>query len=159
MSTFTCQDETSLQAPVVIDIGVTRCLYNDIRCVVFVTHECTKWEHLDMETDPTDGNKTTFFRLLFLHGISVPSQIIFQPLVDAIFVNDAKVSQSIIGEIEYLELTIMCPHEVVCHDGDETLVVLAQAIQDVLLRYLIEIVCLVHHHIYWFHFLFTLSIR
>ena len=126
---------------------------------MFVTHECAKWEHLDMETDLTSVNKTTSFRLLFLHGISVPSQIILQPLVDMILVNDAKVSQSIIGgEIEYLEFSGMCPYEIVYHDGDETLGIIVHAIQDVLLRYLIELTRLIHHQVDRFHFFFALSI-
>ena len=77
-----------------------------------------------------------------------------------ILVNDAKVSQSIIGgEIEYLEFSGMCPHEIVYLDGDETLGIIVHAIQDVLLRYLIELTRLIHHQVDRFHFLFALTIR
>ena len=77
-----------------------------------------------------------------------------------ILVNDVKVSQSIIGgEIEYLEFSGMCPYEVVCHDGDETMRIIAHPIQDVLLRYLIELTRLIHHQVDRFHFLFALTIR
>ena len=121
VSTFTRQNKTPLQAPIVIDIDINYRASKDQRCMVFVTHECAKWEHLNMHTDPTTVNIITSFRLLFLHSISVPLQIILQPLVDMIIADDAEMSQSIIGEIEYLEFPSMCPHEVVCHDNDETL--------------------------------------
>ena len=74
-----------------------------------------------METDPSIISKTTSLSLLFFHSISVPLQVVLQPIIDAILVNDTKVSQTIIGEIEYLEFPILCPHEVACHEGDETL--------------------------------------
>ena len=150
---FTCQNETSLQAPVVLDIGVYHHIPKDGRCVMFVTHECPKWKHLDMETDPTSVNKITSFRFLFLHGISLPLQVIFQPFIDAILVNDTKVAQSIIGKFENLEFPGMCPHEVVCHDCDETLRIITQTIQDELLCYLNELFPLIKHLVQWFHFL------
>ena len=98
VSAFTGQNEIPLQASVVIDIRVDNCASKGQRCMMFVTHECAKREHLDVETDLTTVHKTTSFRLLLFHGIFVPSQIILQPLVDAILVNDAKVSQLIIGK-------------------------------------------------------------
>ena len=112
-----------------------------------------------METDPADVDKTAALCLLFFHGISVPFQVVLDPLVDAILVDDAEVSQSIIGEIENLGFSIMCQHEVVCHDGDEALAVLTHAIQDVLLRNLIELVCLIEYEIDRFHFLIALLTR
>ena len=102
MSTFTCQNETSLQAPVVIDIGIDNWLTKDGRCGVFVSNKCEKWEHLDMETDPSIVGITTSLRFLFFHGISVPLQTPINPIIDVILVDDMKVAQSIIGEIEYL---------------------------------------------------------
>ena len=75
--------------------------------MMFVTHESAKWEHLDIEADLTTVHKTTSFYLFLFHCIFVPLQIILQPLVDTILVNDTKVSQLIIGEIEYLEFTGM----------------------------------------------------
>ena len=77
-----------------------------------------------MEADPTSVYKTTSLCLLFLYGISVPLQVLLDPLIDAISTNDAEVPQSIICEVEDLGVSIMCPHEVVCHDGDETLIVI-----------------------------------
>ena len=47
----------------------------------------------------------------------------------------------------------MCPHEVVCHGGEETLRIIMYAIQDVILRYLNELTSLINHQIQWFHFL------
>ena len=72
--------------------------------------------------------------------------------------DDTKVTLSIISEIEYLEFPILCPHAVVCHDGDETLLIITHAIQDVLLRFLIELTTLINHQIQWFHFFFILPI-
>ena len=92
-----------------------------------------------METNPSIVDITTSLGFLFFHTIAIPLQIPIKPIFDAILVNDTKVSQSIICEIEYLELPNMCPHEVVCHDGDETLVVLTHTIQDVLLCHFIEL--------------------
>ena len=74
-----------------------------------------------MEADPTTVNKTASFSLLLLHTISVPLQVVLQPIIDVILVNDTKVSQSIIDEIENLEFPILCPHEIVCHDCNEAL--------------------------------------
>ena len=90
-------------------------------CGMLVSYECPKREHLDMETDPSIVDKTTSLDFLFFHGISVPLQIPIYPIIDMILVNDTKVAQSIIGEIEDLEFPILCPHEVVCPDSDETL--------------------------------------
>ena len=104
-------------------------------------------------------DKTASLCLLFFHGISVPFQVVLDPLIDAILVDDAEVSQSIIGEIENLGFPGMCPHEVVRHDCDETLVILTHAIQDVLLCDLIELVCLIEYEIDRFHFFIALSIR
>ena len=98
-----------------------------------------------MEADPPTVNKTASFRLLFLHGVSVPSQIILQPIVDTILMNDAKMSQSIIGEIEYFGFPIICLHEIVCYDGDETMKIIVHAIQDLLLRYLIELTAFIEY--------------
>ena len=39
VSAFTCQDETPLQASVVIDIGISHHESKDQRCVVFVTYK------------------------------------------------------------------------------------------------------------------------
>ena len=112
-----------------------------------------------MEADPTSVDKITSFSFLFLHGIPVPPQIILQPIIDVILVNDTKMTQSIIGEIEYLEFTILCPHEIVFHDGDETLRIIMQAIQDVFLRYFIELFTFIEYEVDWFHFLLTIPIR
>ena len=119
VSAFTCQNEISLQTTVVIDIGGDHSASKDQRCMMFLTHECTKWEHFDMETDPITVHKSTSFDLLFLHGISVPFQIIFQPLVVAFSAYNMTVSQSIIGVIEDLGFSGMCPHEIVCYDNDK----------------------------------------
>ena len=127
-------------------------------CGMFVSHECPKNEHLDMETDPSIVDKTTSLDFLFFHGISVPLQIPIYPIIDVIVVDDTKVAQSIIGEIEDLEFPILCPHEVVCHDVDETLRIIMHAIQVVILHHLIELTSLIHHQVQWFHFLFVLSI-
>ena len=87
-----------------------------------------------METDPSIIDITTSIGFLFFHGISVPLQIPIKLIIDVIVVDDTKVSQSIIGEIENLEFPILCPHEVVCHDSDETLGIIRHAIQDVILH-------------------------
>ena len=121
VSTFTCQNETLLQALIVIDIGIDNWLSKDWMCGMFVSHECPKREHLDMETDPSIVDKTTSLDFLFFHSISVPLQTPIYPIIDMILVNDTKVTQSIIGKIKYLWFPILCPHEVVCHDVDETL--------------------------------------
>ena len=107
----------------------------------------------------TQRIQTASLCLLFLHIISVPLQIVLDPLIDAILVNDAKISQSIISEVENLGISVMFPHEVVCHDGDEALIVLAHAIEDVLLQDFIELVCLIEYEVDRFHFLIALSIR
>ena len=52
-----------------------------------------------METDPTSVYEIASFSLLLLHGISLPLQVVLQPIIDVILVNEAKVSQTIIGEI------------------------------------------------------------
>ena len=72
-----------------------------------------------MEFDPSIVNISTFLGLLFFHDISVPFQIPIYPIIDAILVNDTKMSQSIIGKIEYLGFPILCPHEVECHYGEK----------------------------------------
>ena len=115
--------------------------------VVFVSNECTKWKHIDMETNPSIVDITTSLYFLFFHGISVPLQVIFQPPVDAISVHDAKVSKSIIGEIENLEFAILCLHEVICHDCDEALRIIMHSIQDILLRHFIEFNSLINHQV------------
>ena len=112
-----------------------------------------------MKADPSSVYKTASLYLLFFHGISVPLSIVLDPLIDAFSSNDAKVSQSIIGEVEDLGISVMCQHEVVCHDGDEALAVLAHPFEDVLLRYLIELVCLIEYEVDGFHFLITLLTR
>ena len=56
-----------------------------------------------MEFDQSIVNISTSLGLLFFHTISIPLQVIIQPTIDVIFVNDTKVTQSIIGEIEYIE--------------------------------------------------------
>ena len=53
----------------------------------------------------------------------------------------------------------MCQHEVVCHDGDETLIVFTHTIDDELLQDLIELVCLIEYEVDRFYFLIALSIR
>ena len=123
-----------------------------------VAHECTEREHLDVEADPTMVHEATALCLLFLYGISVPFQVLLDPFIDVFSANDAKVSQSIIGEIEDLGISGMCPHEVVCHDGDEALVVLAHTFDNEVLHYLIELVCLIEYEIDRFYFLIALSI-
>ena len=111
-----------------------------------------------MEADPPMVYESTALCLLFFHSISVPFQVVLDLLIDAISANDAKVSQSIIGEVENIGFSGMCPHEVVCHDCDEALVVLAHAIDDVLLHDLIELLALIEYEVDRFHFLFTLFI-
>ena len=111
-----------------------------------------------METDPSIVDITAFLGFLFFHGISVPLQIILKLIIDVILVIDMKVTQSIIGKIKYLELSNMCPHEIVWHDSDETLRIIMHVIQDALLRYLIELTTLIHHQIQWFYFLLALSV-
>ena len=112
-----------------------------------------------METNPTDVDKTVSLCLLFFHGISVPLPIILDPLIDAISANDAKVSQSISGEVEDLGISVMCLHEIVRHDGDETLRITTHAIQDVLLQYPTELAYLIEYEIDRFHFLIALLTR
>ena len=112
-----------------------------------------------MEADPTDVDKTASLCLLFFHGIFVPLQVLLDPLIDAFSSNDAEVSQSIIGEVEDLGFSVMCPHEVVRHDGDEIPVVLAHTFDDVLLHDLIELAAFIEYEIDRFHFLIALSIR
>ena len=73
-----------------------------------------------MEADPPSVYKTASLCLLFLYGISLPLQVVLDPLIDTISANDAEVSQWIIGEVENLGISGMCQHEVVCHDGDGT---------------------------------------
>ena len=111
-----------------------------------------------METDPSIVDITTSLGFLFLHTISEPPQVILQPIVDVILVDDTKVTQSIIGEIEYLEFPILCPHEVVYHDCNETMRIITHTIQDVVLCHFIELTTLIHHQVQWFHFLFAVSV-
>ena len=68
-------------------------------------------------------------------------------------------SQSIIGEVENLEISGMCQHEFVCHDGDETLVVLAHTSHDELLHDLTELTAFIEYEIDRFHFLIALFNR
>ena len=153
VSIITCQNETPLQAPVVLDIRVDYRSSKDGRCMMFVTHECPKREHLDMEADLSIVVIPTSLGLLFFHGISVPLQIPINPIIDVILVNDAKVFQSIIGKIENLGFPSMYPYEVVCHDCDETLRIIAHAIEDVLLCDFVELVTFIKYEIDRFHFL------
>ena len=112
-----------------------------------------------MESDPSIVDITASLYFFFFHDIVVPLQIPIYPMIDVILVNDTKMSQSIIGKIECLEFLILCPHDVVCHDDDdETLRIIGHPIQDVLLRYLIELFTLINHQIQWFHFLFILPV-
>ena len=101
-----------------------------------------------MEADPTMEHKSTSLCLLFFYGISVPFQVVLDPLIDTISANDAKVSQSIIGEVEDLGISVMCQHEVVSHDGDETLVVLAHTSHDKLLHDLIELLAFIEYEVW-----------
>ena len=151
--TIACQDETPLQAPVVIDVEVYHCASEDDWCGVFVTHVCAEGKHLYVESDPTSEYGPAFRRLLLFHGVSVPSEVLIDPLLDVISTHDTKVSQSIIGEIENLGLPSMCPHEVVCHDCDETLRIITHAIQDVLLHDAIELIVFIEYEVDGFHFL------
>ena len=112
-----------------------------------------------MENDPSIVDITTSLGFLFIHGIVVPLQKPIYPIIDVILVDDRKVTQSIIDEIEYFEFPILCLHEIVCHDGDETLGIITHTIQDVLLHHFIELISLIKHLVQWFHFLFILSIR
>ena len=112
-----------------------------------------------MESDPPSVHEATALCLLFLYGISVPFQVLLDPLIDAISSNDAEVSQSIICEVEDLGISIMCPHEVVCHDGDETLIVFTHTIEDELFQDFIEFICLIEYEIDRFHFLIALLTR
>ena len=72
--------------------------------------------------------------------------------------NDAKVSQSIIAEIENIGFFNMCPHDIVCHDGDETLGIITHAFHMVLLRYLIELIGFIEYEVDRFHYSIALSI-
>ena len=112
-----------------------------------------------MESDPPSVHEATALCLLFLYTISVPLQVVLDPIIDAISANDAKVPQSIIGEIEDLGISVLCPHEVVCHDGDETLIVFTHTIEDELLQDLIEFICLIEYEVDRFHFLIALLTR
>ena len=87
-----------------------------------------------MESDPSIVDISTSLDFFFLHTIAILLQIPIQPIIDEILVNDVKVTQSIIGEIEYFEFPILCPYEIVCYDGDETLRIITHSIQDVLLH-------------------------
>ena len=100
-----------------------------------------------METDPSIVDKTTSLGFLFFHSIFVPFQIPIYPIIDVIIVDDTKMTQSIIGEIEYLEFSILCLHEVVCYDCDETLGIITHSIQDILLCHFIELTTLINHQI------------
>ena len=111
-----------------------------------------------MEADPPMVHEPTALCLLFLYTISVPLQVVLDPLIDTISANDAEVSQSIIGEVENLGISVMCQHEVVCHDGDETLVVLTHTSHDKLLHDLIELLAFIEYEVDRFHFLIALSI-
>ena len=93
--------------------------------------------------------------MVFLYYFPLP----IYPNIDVIFVNDTKMFQSINGEIEYLDFPILCPHEVVCHDSDETLGIITHPIQDVLLCHFIELNSIINHQIQYFHFLFILPVR
>ena len=126
---------------------------------MFLTHACAKWKHFDMKADPTDVDKIAFLCLLFLYGISVPLPILLDPLIDAISAYDAKLSQSISGEVENLGYPVMCQHEVVCHDGDEALVVFTHTFDDEVLHDLIELTAFIEYEIDRFHFLITLLTR
>ena len=126
---------------------------------MFLTHACAKWNHFDMKADPTDVDKIAFLCLLFLYTVSVPFQVVLDPLINAFSANDAKVSQSIIGEVENLGYSVMCPHEVVCHDGDEALVVFTHTFDDEVLHDLIELTAFIEYEIDRFHFLITLLTR
>ena len=53
----------------------------------------------------------------------------------------------------------MCPHEVVCHDGDETLAVLAHTFDDEVLHDLIELLAFIEYEVDRFHFLIALLTR
>ena len=105
------------------------------------------------------GKRPTSFGFLFFHGISVPLHAVIDPLIDAISSNDAKVSQSIIGKIEDLGFSGMCPHEVVCHDGDEALVVLAHTFDDEVFQDSIEFLALIEYEVDRFHFFIALLTR
>ena len=112
-----------------------------------------------MESDPPSVYKTASLRLLFFHSIFVPLQVLLDPFIDAFSSYDAKVSQSIICEVEDLGISVMCQHEVVCHDGDEALIVFTHTIEDVLLQDFIEFICLIEYEIDRFHFLIALLTR
>ena len=112
-----------------------------------------------MEADPTMVHEPTALCFLFLYTVSVPFQIVLDPLIDAISAYDAEVSQSIICEIENLGVSVMCPHEVVCHDCDEALRIIAHTFDDEVLHDLIKLVCLIEYEIDRFHFFIALSIR
>ena len=98
-----------------------------------------------MENDPSIVDIITSFGFLFLHGIVVPLQIPIYPIIDVILENETKMTQSIIGEIENLEFPILCLHEIVCHNCDETLGIIEHPIQDVLLHHFIELISLIKH--------------
>ena len=100
-----------------------------------------------METDSSIVDISTSFRLLFFNNISVSFQIPIYSIIDVILANDTKVSQSIIGKIEYPEFSVLCLHEVVFHDNDETLWIITHSIRDVLLRHFIELITFTNHQV------------
>ena len=124
-----------------------------------MSYVCAKREHLGMQADPPSVHESTPFCLLLLHGISVPSHVVLDPLIDAFSAYNAEVSQSIIGEVEDLGISGMCPHEVVRHDGDEALVVLAHTFDDEVLHDLIELTAFIEYEVDRFYLLIALSIR
>ena len=147
VSIFTLQNETPLQTHVVIDIGIDNWMSKDRRSWMFVSIKYPKWEHLEMEITPSIVDISTSLSFLFFLSIAVPLQIPIYPIIDVILVNDTTMSQSISGEIEYFEFSILCAHEVVYHDCDETLDIITHSIQDVLLCYLIELSILIKHQV------------
>ena len=110
-----------------------------------------------MEADPTLEGKTISLGLLLFHTIAIPFRVFLQLFIYGILVNDTMMTQSIIGEIEYLEFIVTAHHQIVCHDGDETLGIITHPIQDILPHHFIELTSLIHHQVQWFHFLFILS--
>ena len=122
------------------------------------TNVCAEKKHLYMEPNLSSVYEPTSLCTLLFHSVSESSEVLLDPLIHAISVHNMWVPKSIIGEVENLGLPGMYPHEVVCHDGDEALVVLAHAIQDVLLRYLNELVFFIEYEVDRFYFFLALPV-
>ena len=76
--------------------------------------------------------------------------------------NNTKVTQSIVREIEYLEFRVLRNfHEIVCHDGNEALGIIAHTFHDILLHLFPELILvfLIQYQVQRFDLFFALVIR